>query len=156
MSSSRRLDAMMRTGRAALVAAAGWLLPFAAAHAEPVTVTVLDELSTGQQEETIGVYFAGRLAGTLHISAAHPLDSFTTTIDHTQHLDYTLCGTLLRLGPGGEVVTHRIDNSGTLGDVAGRTLAAITLNNVLFALEDTKSAPVGQVHPGPACAAAVS
>lgn len=147
---------MRRPGRAALVAAAGWLLPIAAARAEPVTVTVFDRLSAGQQEETIGVYFAGRLAGTLHIDTEHPSDSFITTIDHSQRLDYTLCGTLLRRGAGGEVVTDRIDNSGTLGDVAGRTLGAINLNNVLFALEDLQGAPPGEVHAGPACAAAVS
>ncbi len=147
---------MMQTGRAALVAAAGWFLSAAAALAAPATVTVIDRLSSGQQEETIGVYFDGRPVGTLHITTDHPADSFTATLDSVQHLNYTLCGTLKRLGPGGEIVTHRIDNSGSLGDVGGHTLAATTLGDVLFSLEDTQGGAPGQVHPGPACAAAVS
>ncbi len=151
---------MRRTGRAAFVAAAGWLLSATAqpiiAQAAPATVTVVDRLSSGQQEETIGVYFEGHLAGTLHVTADHPSDSFTAQLDSVQHLNYALCGTLLRQGPGGEIVTHRIDNSGTLGDVAGRTLAAFTFDDVLFSLEDTQGGDPGQVHPGPACAAAVS
>ncbi|MEJ1976566.1 MAG: hypothetical protein WDN49_11140 [Acetobacteraceae bacterium] len=74
---------------------------FRRGQAQPTTtVTVTDMLSPGQQEETIGVYFAGRLAGTLHIDTAHPSDSFTTSIEPAARTDYALCGRLLRAGPG--------------------------------------------------------
>ena len=148
---------MTRSGRAALVAAAGFLL--AAAPADTVSVTVVDRLSTGQQEETITVYFAGRLAGTVHIDANHPEDSFTATLPRAPHTSYTLCGRLLRREADGAISTHPIDNSGVLGDVAGQTLYANTLGDVLFALQPGEggAAPApGDIHPGPACDAVVA
>ncbi len=147
---------MMRPGRAALVAAAGLFLA-ATAHADTVSVTVVDRLSEGQQEETIAVYFSGRLAGTVHIDADHPDDSFTATIERAPHTPYTLCGRLLRREANGAVSVHPIDNSGVLGDVAGQTLYANTLGDVLFSLQTAEggTAP-GDVRPGPACDAIIA
>jgi len=148
---------MKRPGRAALVAAAGLFLAMAApAKAEMVSVTVIDRLSAGQQEETIAVFFAGRLAGTLHIDTGHPEDQFTASIEHTAHTPYTLCGRLLRQELDGSISVHPIDNGGMLGDIAGRTLFANTLGDKLFSLEGTEGAATGQVLPGPACTAATS
>jgi hypothetical protein len=148
---------MMRPGRAALVAAAGFFLAAAVpVHAETVSVTVVDNLSAGQQEETIAVFFAGHLAGSLHIDAAHPEDQFTATVEHAAHMPYTLCGQLLRQEPDGSISTHPIDNGGILGDIAGRTLFANTLGDKLFSLQGSEGAATGEVLPGPACAAATS
>jgi hypothetical protein len=146
-----------RPGRAALVAAAGFLLVAAnPVRAETASVTVVDHLSEGQQEETIAVYFAGVLAGTLHIDAGHPDDQFTATIPRVPNLTYTLCGRLLRREMDGSVSTHPIDNGGVLGDVAGRTLFANTIGDKLFSLEGSEGAATGQVQAGPACVAATS
>ena len=121
-----------------------------------MNVTVIDRLSAGQQEETIAVYIVGRLVGTLHIDADHPDDRFTATIERMVHTPYTLCGQLLKREPDGSVSTHRIDNSGVLGDVAGRTLFANTLGDVLFSLEGSEGPATGVVRPGPACDSVVS
>ena len=61
-----------------------------------VVLTVADHLSAGQQEETITVYFAGVPAGTLHVDASHPDDSFIATVPAFDVLPFTLCGKLLR------------------------------------------------------------
>ena len=143
---------MTAWGRAAL--AVSGLLWTVSARAEPVSVTVVDRLSQGQQEETIAVYFTGKLAGTVHIDAGHPEDQFTATIERSAHVPYTLCGRLVSLEADGRTTIHPIDNGGLLGDVAGRTLYANTLGNVLFSLQDSDS--VGQVSPGPACDAVVA
>ena len=148
---------MRRSGRAALVAAAGVLLAATLpAGAETTSVTVVDRLSEGQKEETITVYFAGRMAGTVHIDSAHPEDQFTATIERMDHTPYTLCGKLVRQEADGSETVHPIDNSGLLGDVAGRTLFANTIGNVLFSLQGTEGGASGEVRPGPACAAAVA
>jgi hypothetical protein len=148
---------MKRPGRAALVAAAGFLLASAGPiKAETASVTVVDQLSAGQQEETIAVYFAGRLAGTVHIDAAHPVDQFTATVEQMPHMPYTLCGRLLKREADGSVSTHPIDNGGVLGDIAGRTLFANTLGDKLFSLEGSEGAATGEVQSGPACVAATS
>ena len=144
---------MTRPGRAALVAAAGLFLAVAARAG---TVTVIDRLSAGQMEETIAVYLAGRLAGTVHIDAGHPEDRFTANVPSQPQTPYTLCGRLLRREADGSVSTHSIDNGGLLGDVAGRTLFANTLGDVLFALEPAEGGVPGDVRPGPACDAVVS
>ena len=143
---------MTAWGRAALLGV-GWLWA-GAARAEPVSVTVVDRLSAGQQEETIAVYFTGKLAGTVHIDAGHPEDQFTATIERAEHTPYTLCGRLVRLEADGRTTVHPIDNGGLLGDVAGQTLYANTLGDVLFALEDGDGP--GDVRPGPACDAVVA
>jgi len=148
---------MRRPGRAALVAAAGLFLATAIpVHAETVSVTVIDTLSAGQVEETIAVFFAGHLAGTLHIDTTHPEDRFTASIERAPHTQYTLCGRLLRQEADGSISTHPIDNGGLLGDIAGRTLFANTLGDKLFSLAGSEGAATGQVLPGPACAAATS
>ena len=148
---------MMRPGRAALVAAAGFLLAVSPrANAEMVSVTVVDHLSVGQQEETIAVYFAGHLAGTVHIDTEHPDDQFTASIQRMARTPYTLCGKLLKREADGTLSTHPIDNGGILGDIAGRTLFANTLGDVLFSLEGTEGSATGEVRPGPACDAVIS
>jgi hypothetical protein len=147
---------MRRPGRAALVAAAGCFLASAALKAETVSVTVIDKLSEGQVEETIAVFFAGHLAGTLHIDTNHPEDQFTASIERAPHTQYTLCGRLLRQEPDGSISTHPIDNGGLLGDIAGRTLFANTHADKLFSLEGSEGAATGEVQAGPACAAATS
>ena len=148
---------MKRPGRAALVAAAGvFLATTVPSRAETTTVTIVDQLSQDQQEETIAVYLAGRLSGTLHIDAAHPVDQFTATIEQAPHISYTLCGQLLKREADGSISTHPIDNGGRLGDIAGRTLFANTLGDKLFSLEGSEGAATGEVLAGPACAAATS
>jgi hypothetical protein len=149
---------MRRTGRAALVAAAGVLLsPVAGGQESPhTTVTVVDHLSTGQQEETIAVYFAGVLAGTLHVDASKPDDQFVAMVPARDHIGYTLCGKLLRREADGSLSTHPIDNGGVLAGYAGHTLAATTLHDVLFSLEDLQGDAGSTVRPGPSCTAAVS
>ena len=154
---------MRRSGRAALVAAAGVFLAWPAAAQTPpgpnlrkTTVTVIDHLGAAQQEETIAVYFAGVLAGTLHVDAAHPDDSFVATVPAQDHLGFTLCGKLLKREAGGAFSTHPIDNGGTLEGYDGATLAALTLGDVLFTLQDEAEHGTSQVHQGPACTAAIS
>ena len=120
------------------------------------TVTVSDHLGLGQQEETIAVYFAGVLGGTVHVDAAHPDDSFTATVQDQGTLGFTMCGKLLKREPDGSLSTHPIDNGGTLSGYAGATLDAITLGDVLFTLQDTAGGAQTTVQRGPACTAAVS
>ena len=127
------------------------------AHAQTSAVTVIDHLSAGQQEETIAVFFAGHLAGTLHIDQAHPDDTFTAALDGAGRIHYTLCGLLRRREPDGTVSEHRIDNGGELDAVSGGSYAALTLDDKLFALVDAVTGMGAQsLTPGPACAAAVS
>jgi hypothetical protein len=154
---------MGRTGRAALVAAAGLFLA-GGLHAQSApgtnlrrtTVTVIDRLGLGQQEETIAVYFAGVLAGTLHVDAAHPDDSFIATIPLQDKLGFTLCGKLMRREADGSLTPHPIDNGGTLAGYEGARLAALTMGDVLFSLEDEAGQAESTVQQGPACTAAVS
>ena len=152
---------MRRAGRAALVAAAGLSLagPAAAQNGPTLrrtTVTVIDHLGSAQQEETIAVYFAGVLSGTLHVDANHPDDSFTVTVPSQPQLGFTLCGKLLKREPNGGLSTHPIDNGGVLEGYEGATLAALTLGDVLFTLEDEAGQGTGTVQQGPACTAAIS
>ena len=116
----------------------------------------MDHLSPGQQEEVIAVYFAGVLAGTLHVSSGKPDDSFTATVPDRDHLGYTLCGKLMRREADGSLSSHPIDNGGVLRAYRGQTLAATTLGDVLFSLESQAPEVVSTVQQGPACTAAVS
>ena len=142
------------------VAAALWLtltsLPATAQDLHRTTVTVSDHLSEGQEEETIAVYFAGVLTGTLHVTTAKPDDSFTATIPDRDHLAFTLCGKLMKRGPDGTLAPHQIDNGGVVKGYASQTLMATTLGDVLFSLQSEDSAVITTVQPGPACTAAVS
>ncbi len=149
----------MRTGLATLVVGAGFVFSgrVAPAQAKTATVTIMDHLSAGQQEETIAVFLNGSLAGTLRIDRAHPDDSFTAALDGAVHIHYTLCGLLRRESPDGGVTDHRIDNGGDLDAVSGGSYAALTLDDRLFALVDAQTGGGARaLTPGPACAAAVS
>ena len=148
----------MKPGRGALVAAAG-LLSAGFALAQPprqASLTVADHLGTGQQEETIAVYLAGVLVGTLHVDAGHPDDSFVAKVPAMANLPFTLCGKLLRREPDGSLSTHPIDNGGSLADYSDGVWAATTLGNVLFTLKDESGRGIDSYARGPACSAAVS
>ena len=119
-------------------------------------LTVSDHLSVGQQEETITVYFAGVIAGTLHVDATHLDDSFTATVPAMDKLPFTLCGKLLRRERDGTVTIHPIDNGGSLTGYEGGSWAAITLGDVVFTLHDETGRGEDTSGPGPACTAAVS
>ncbi len=149
---------MTIAGRAALVAAAGFLLA-GSAHAQPApkaTLTVVDHLSEGQQEETIAVYLAGFLAGTLHVDSAHPDDSFQIQVPSMPKLPFALCGKLLRRESDGSVSSHPIDNGGSLVNYAGGTWAATTIGDVVFTLQENSGQGDATVSAAPACSAAVS
>ncbi len=120
------------------------------------TVTVADHLGAGQQEETITVYLGGVLAGTLHVDASHPDDSFIATVPDAERLPYTLCGKLVKRDAGGAVTMHPIDNGGVLAGYADAKLDAITLGDVLFTFTDAAGRADVTVQNGPACTAAVS
>ena len=142
----------------ALFAAAGLLLA-GLASAQPVrkaSLTVVDHLSAGQQEETIAVYLAGVLAGTLHVDPAHPDDSFEAQVPAMDNLPFSLCGKLLRRERDGSVSSHTIDNGGMLTGYEGGTWAAITLGDVVFTLEEDGGRGNSTVSAAPACSAAVS
>jgi hypothetical protein len=127
------------------------------ACAEPVQFTVSDSLSAGQVQEDISVFLGGRLAGSLHIDLDHPHDEVSVSALNAEHYDFALCGRLVR--DSGDPPEHRIDDAGTLADVAGRTFAAITVKDTLFTLQDvTEDRPHVAVlaRPGPACAPAVA
>ena len=153
---------MRRSGCAALVAAAGLLSGAVAAQptATPTlrrtTVTVVDQLGVDQQEEVIAVYFAGVLAGTLHVDPAHASDSFTATVPLQAELGFTLCGKLVKREKDGTLSTHPIDNGGVLSDYERASLAAVTLGDVLFTLHDEAERSAATVRAGPACTAAIS
>ena len=149
---------MTISGRVALGAAAGFLLSVSAGAQEvaKATLTLVDHLSAGQQEETIGVYLGGVLAGTLHVDASHPDDSLVATVPAMANLPFALCGKLLRHEQGGSVSTHPIDNGGTLTGYEGGTWAAITLGDVLFTLQEESGNGDATVSNAPACSAAVS
>ena len=132
------------------------VLPATAQDVHRTTVTVSDHLSEGQEEETIAVYFAGVLAGTLHVNISKPDDSFTATIPDRDHLAFTLCGKLMKRGPDGALATHQIDNGGVLKGYSNQTLLATTLGDVLFSLQSEDPEVLTTVQPGPACTAAVS
>lgn len=150
---------MIWAGRVALVAAAGFALVGSAAG-QPlpkVSLSVSDHLSAGQLEETIAVYLAGVLVGTLHVDATHPDDSFQAQVPALAALPFALCGKLIRQEPdGGSSTDHAIDNGGMLRDYAGGHWAAITLGDVLFTLRDEAGQGHDDVARGPACSAAVS
>ena len=120
------------------------------------TVTVADHLGSEQQEETITVYLGGVLAGTLHVDAAHPDDSFVATVPAADRLPYTLCGKLVKRAADGAISTHPIDNGGVLSSYADAKLDAITLGDVLFTFTDAAGRADVTVQNGPACTAAVS
>ncbi len=146
---------MVGGGRIALVAAAV-LLSWPAA-AEPVQFIVIDELSSGQAQEDIALFLGGRLGGTLHIDQAHPHDEISLTTERADHYDFALCGRLVRNGEAAP--EHRIDDAGTLTDVAGRSFAAVTIGDELFTLRDvTADRPPASIaiRPGPACAPTVA
>lgn len=144
---------MARPGRAALVAAAGWLLLCAPARGEDGPVTFSDELGDGQADEVIAVWSDGHLLGTLHVNPDHQTDSFTATLP-SGPLTYALCGMLRRRGPDGAITNHPVDNAGRVPVAPGLTLRAMTLGDVLFALEaDGVKTEVGNT---PACDAAIS
>ncbi len=143
-------------GRAALVAAVGLAFTASAQTLRRTTLTLSDHLGPGQQEETITIYLAGVLAGTLHVDPDHPDTSFTATVPDTEKLSFTLCGKLLRREPDGSLSTHPIDNGGTLTGYTGASLAAVTLGDVLFTLQDEAGQADTDVLRGPACTAAVS
>lgn len=148
---------MTRAGRVALVAAAGLLFAGSvAAQTRGATITVIDHLGAGQQEETIAVYFAGVLAGTLHVDASHLDDSFVVTAPVLDRLPFALCGKLLRREANGSVSTHPIDNGGTLTGYDGGTWAAMTLGDVAFTLQDDGGRGDSTLSAAPACNAAVS
>ncbi len=145
----------MKCGRAAFVAAAA-LLSWPAA-AEPIQFTVIDELSSGQAQEDIALFLGGRLAGTLHIDQNHPHDEISLTVERADHYDFALCGRLVRDGEAAP--EHRIDDAGTLTDVAGRSFAAVTIGDELFTLRDVtagRSPASIAIRPGPACAPTVA
>ncbi len=142
-------------GRAALLAAVA-LFSWPAA-AEPVQFTVIDELSAGQAQEDIALFLGGRLAGTLHIDQAHPHDEIQLTVERADHYDFALCGRLVRDGEASP--EHRIDDAGTLTDVAGRSFAAVTIGDELFTLRDVTTGRLPTsiaIRPGPACAPTVA
>ncbi len=149
-----RERAGVRVAAAIILAAAS--TPTLAQDLHRTTVTVSDHLSEGQQEETIAVYFAGVLAGTLHVTPSKPDDSFTATIPDRDHLSYTMCGKLMRRETDGALSSHPIDNGGVLKGYASQTLMATTLGDVLFSLQSADPAVISTVQPGPACTAAVS
>jgi hypothetical protein len=149
---------MTIAGRAALVAAAGFFLA-GLAQAQPAskaTLTVVDHLSVGQQEETIAVYLAGFLAGTLHVDSAHPDDSFQAQVPAMPTLPFALCGKLLRRESDGTISSHPIDNGGNLTGYVGGTWAATTMGDVVFTLQDASGQGDSTVSAAPACSAAVS
>ncbi len=153
---------MTSSGRAALVAAAGMFVAMlapcegGAQGVRRATVTVSDHLSSGQQEETIAVYLAGVLSGTLHVDATHPDDSFVATVPALDQLPFALCGRLIRRAADGNVSTHTIDNGGTLTGFEGGTWAAITIGDVAFTLQDESGQGDSSYTAAPACSAAVS
>ncbi len=149
---------MTRAGRVALVAAAGFLLAGVASaqQADRASLILVDHLSVGQQEETIAVYLAGVLVGTLHVDAEHPDDSFAATVPAMSKLPFALCGKLLRHEQGGSVSTHSIDNGGVITGYQDGTWAAITLGDVLFTLQEESGRGDSTVNNAPACNAAVS
>ena len=149
---------MMRAGRVALVAAAGCFLAVSAG-AQPVRrarLTLIDHLSGGQQEETIAVYLAGVLVGTLHVDSAHPDDHFDAQVPAMPSLPFALCGKLLRRESDGSISNHAIDNGGTLTDYENGRWAAITLGDVVFTLQEEGGQGDSTVSAAPACTAAVS
>ena len=154
---------MTSAGRAAFAAAAGLLLA-GMAHAQTVseptlrrtTVKVVDHLGNDQQEESIAVYFAGALAGTLHVSPDHPDDSFSASVPVLAELNFALCGKLLKRRPDGGISTHLIDNGGRVESYNDSQLYALTLGDILFTLQDETGRAISTVRQGPACSAAVS
>ena len=123
------------------------------ANAQPAQITITDHLSAGQVEETLAVFLAGQLAGTLNVDASHPDDAFTAGVSG-ERVGYALCGLLRRQQAGGTVTNHRIDNGGTLLVRPGGYYAALTLNDVTFGLTDEDGGR--DIIPGPACTAVVS
>ena len=119
-------------------------------------MTVEDHLGADQQEETIAVYLAGVLAGTLHVDAEHPDDSFVARVPAMATLPFALCGKLLRREADGTVSTHPIDNGGTLTGYEGGIWAAVTLGDVVFTLKDDAGQGLDSPSRNPACSAAVS
>ena len=151
---------MMRSGHALLAVAGAllaFLLPAPPCRAQQqTTVLVADHLGPGQQEEIITVYFDGVAAGTLHVDRSHPDDQLQASLPAAPSISFTLCGRLLRRESDGSLSTHPIDNGGVLSSYAGATLAAMTLGDVLFTLQDDNGRATTQVRPGPSCTAAVS
>lgn len=149
---------MARSGRVALVAAAGCLVSCLASAqtGQRAVLTVADHLGADQQEETIAVYFAGVLAGTLHVDPSHPDDRFMATVPAMDRLPFTLCGKLVRREADGTTTTHPIDNGGTLAGYEGGVWDATTIGDVLFSLHDETGLGEDTHSAGPACSAAVS
>ena len=123
---------------------------------QQTTVLVADHLGAGQQEEIITVYFDGVAAGTLHVDRSRPNDQLQANLPVQPSIGFTLCGRLIRRESDGSLSTHLIDNGGVLSSYRDASLAAVTLGDVLFALQDDKGQATTDVRPGPSCTAAVS
>ncbi len=102
---------------------------------------------------------ASALAGHFRLDAKHPFASLAVTTPRAATYRYSLCGRVVTQAPGAQPVTHRVDTTGTLAHVDGRTFEALTQNFVRFFLADETPgrAPVPvRIEQGRGCAPEIS
>ena len=124
-SSKKRLDAMKRSGPRS--ARRRGRFPAGPGNADPcggpASVTIVDQLSAGQQEENDCGLSRRHAGGDAAYRRRSPDRSVHCgRMSGPPHLHYTLCGRLLRRELDGSVSTHRIDNGGVLGGRGGADL----------------------------------
>ena len=146
-----RLGGLIRGVLAALVVAAATR---GAIAQKPISFTILDELSPDEVAEDTTIYVNGERLGGFHLTREQPAAQVLAEIAAADHYEYVLCGLATTAAADGAREEHRVNDSGTIADPAGRRFSAYTNAYTAFFLVDvTPDRPrtAITIHAGPRC-----
>lgn len=135
------------------------LLTTSAMSPDQVSFRVIDRMGPTEVSESTTLYIGIELAGHFRLDAGHPFATLAVTAPRASAYRYSLCGRVVTQAGGERPVTHRVDTTGTLAHVDGRTFEALTQNFVRFFLADETPgrAPVPvRIEQGRGCAPEIS
>jgi hypothetical protein len=141
----------------AVLAVASLAVP--AVAQDQVTFRILDRVGATEVEESTTVYIDQQKIGTFNLNAANNHGAFTVTIPHAASYRYSLCGTVVTQAPDGTTTTHRVDTTGLLTDVDGRTFEALTTDYTRYYVADEtpdRAPAVVKIEQGHGCAPEIS
>ncbi len=145
---------MRRGGLLVCLAAVAVVPTNGAAARGNVGFTVIDELSPDEVAEDTTLFVNGERLGAFHLSREQPSARIEAEIPSADRYDYMLCGLATTEAADGARQEHRVNDSGTIADPAGRTLSAYTNAYTSYFLVDvTPDRPHTQItiHTGPRC-----
>lgn len=99
-------------------------------------VKLIDQLGAGEIEEATTIYLDDVRAAEFVLNADRPAAQAEVTLPNAPTHTYRMCGKVSVRAPDGEVRSHVVDTSGTLGRLDGRTLEAKTTDFTSYFLED--------------------